>query len=229
MIAVGVDTHKDEHIAAALDGLGQLLGEIVVAANQAGYRQLAEWLVKFDEDVLVGIEGAGSYGAGLGEHLQGAGIRVVEVERPRRRDRPRGKSDRIDALLAAKRVLAGDGLSTLRGSGTRAALQHCCPLTACYRLCVAERARALNQLQGMHVAAPAALRCVNVSAPATAQSSPAAWPRSTQSRSPARSTTPKHAPTWTAESARERPNTRRCARSSDTSPATSTRNSLTSP
>lgn len=155
MIAVGVDTHKDEHVAAALDGDGQLLGEIVVTANRAGYCQLTKWLVKLGEDALVGIEGAGSYGVGLGDHLQDAGIRVVEVERPRRRDRPRGKSDRIDALLAAKRVLAGDGLSTPRGSDTRAALQ---TLLAAYRLCVAERTRALNQLQALHVTAPAALR-----------------------------------------------------------------------
>lgn len=155
MIAVGVDTHKDEHVAAALDGHGQLLGEIVVTANRAGYSQLTTWLLKLGQDALVGIEGAGSYGVGLGEHLQDAGIRVVEVERPRRRDRPRGKSDRIDALLAAKRVLIGDGLSTPRGSGTRAALQ---TLLAAYRLCVAERTRALNQLQALHITAPPALR-----------------------------------------------------------------------
>ncbi len=155
MIAVGVDTHKDEHVAAALDGLGQPIGEIVVGANQAGYRQLIIWLTGLGEDVLVGIEGAGSYGAGLSEHLQKADIQVFEVERPRRRSRARGKSDRIDAVLAAKRVLSGEGLSTLRGSGTRAALQ---TLLAAYRSCVSERTRALNQLQALHVTAPSALR-----------------------------------------------------------------------
>ncbi len=44
MIAVGVDTHKHQHIAVALDGLGQLLGEIAVAATVAGYRELVFWL-----------------------------------------------------------------------------------------------------------------------------------------------------------------------------------------
>jgi transposase len=104
---------------------------------------------------VVGIEGAGSYGAGLCQHLQDAVVAVVEVERPRRRDRRAGKSDQIDALLAARRVLAGDGLSTPRAAGSRAALS---VLLVAYRSCLGERTRLLNQLQGLHVTAPAALR-----------------------------------------------------------------------
>ncbi len=43
---------------------------------------------------LVGIEGTGSYGAGLARHLAGAGVRVVVVDRSDRQDRHRqGKSD----------------------------------------------------------------------------------------------------------------------------------------
>jgi transposase len=61
-----------------------------------------------------GIEGADSWGAGLCHHLQRAGHAVVEVERPRRRERRGGKSDRIDALTAAKCVLAGENVSTPR-------------------------------------------------------------------------------------------------------------------
>lgn len=155
MIAVGVDTHKDQHVAAALDRFGQLRGELVVAADAAGYRELAAWVEGLGARVLVGIEGAGSYGAGLCEHLQSAGVRVVEVERPRRRDRRAGKSDRIDALMAAKKVLAGDGLSTPRARGTRAALA---ALLVAYRSCMSERTRLLNQLQALHVTAPVALR-----------------------------------------------------------------------
>ena len=118
MIAVGVDTHKHRHVAVALSQLGELLGEIAVAASAAGYRELVSWLAGLDGEVMVGIEGAGSYGAGLCRHLQAVGISVVEVERPRRRDRRQGKSDRVDALLAAKRVLAGDGVSTPRADET---------------------------------------------------------------------------------------------------------------
>ena len=126
MIAVGVDTHKHEHVAAALNELGELLGEIVVAASPAGYRELVKWLRSLGEGVMVGIEGAGSYGAGLCKYLQDAGVQVLEVECPRRRDRRTGKSDRIDALLAAKKVLAGEGLSSPKASGTcQARLRGC--------------------------------------------------------------------------------------------------------
>src|ERR1700722_16475639 len=70
MIAVGVDTHKQQHHAVALDGLGQVLGEIVIATTLAGYSQFMCWLKDLGGDLLVGIEGAGSYGAGLCEFLQ---------------------------------------------------------------------------------------------------------------------------------------------------------------
>jgi hypothetical protein len=40
MIAVGVATHKHRHVAVALSQLGQLLGEISVAASAAGYLRL---------------------------------------------------------------------------------------------------------------------------------------------------------------------------------------------
>lgn len=123
MIAVGVDTHKHQHVAVALDAVGWLLGEIMVAATAAGYRELVSWLAGLGGEVMVGIEGTGSYGAGLCQHLVDAGIDVVEVERPRRRDRRQGKSDRLDAHLAAKRVLAGGGISTPRASGDRRAFE----------------------------------------------------------------------------------------------------------
>ena len=80
---------------------------------------------------------------------------MFEVERPRRRERRNGKSDRLDALLAAKKVLAGDGLSTPRGHGKRLALQM---LLVAYHSVVSERSRLYNQLQALQVSAPAALR-----------------------------------------------------------------------
>ena len=158
MIAVGVDTHKGSHFAVALDRLGQLLGELVIEAGAAGYRELERWAAGFAADgcrLVFGIEGAGSYGAGLCEHLQRAGRAVVEVERPRRRGRRAGKSDRIDAPAAAKKALAGEGLSTPRAGGARAALA---ALLVAYRSCVGERTRVLNQLQSLHTTAPVALR-----------------------------------------------------------------------
>ena len=155
MIAVGVDTHKHEHVARALDELGQVVGGLQVEANLDGYTELLEWLGALGDDVVVGIEGAGSYGAGLCELLLAEGIAVVEVERPRRQERRRGKSDQIDALAAAKKVLAKEGLSTPRAGGTRQALQ---ALLVAQRSCVSERTRLLNQLQALHTTAPVALR-----------------------------------------------------------------------
>jgi transposase len=56
---------------------------------------LLGWLGGFGTVALVGIEGTGSYGAGLARHVTAAGIRVVEVDRSDRQDRRRqGKSDR---------------------------------------------------------------------------------------------------------------------------------------
>ena len=64
------------------------------AATPAGYARLLGWLQGFGTVGLVGIEGTGSYGAGLARHIAAAGIRVVEVDRADRQDRHRqGKSD----------------------------------------------------------------------------------------------------------------------------------------
>ena len=82
MIAVGVDTHKHQHLAVAVDALGQLLAEITITATLAGYRELLAWITGLEGEIRVGIEGAGSYGAGLCEYLQDNGITVFEVERP---------------------------------------------------------------------------------------------------------------------------------------------------
>ena len=155
MIAVGVDSHKDSHVAVALSRLGELCGELTINANPGGYAEFVGWVGCLGEEVVVGIEGAGSWGAGLCEYLQGEGFVVFEVERPRRSERRAGKSDRLDALTAAKHVLAGEGLATPRARGTRTAIA---ALLVAYRSCVAERTRLLNQLQALHTTAPLTLR-----------------------------------------------------------------------
>jgi transposase len=93
-ITGGVDTHADVHVAAALDPIGGLLGVAEFPATAAGYARLLGWLGGFGTVCLVGIEGTGSYGAGLARYVTTAGVRVVEVDRPDRQDRRRpGKSD----------------------------------------------------------------------------------------------------------------------------------------
>jgi transposase len=157
MVAVGVDTHKERHYAVMLDQLGQLLGERSFPATAVGYMALQRWAERLveSEQLVFGVEGAGSWGAGLCQHLQHAGLAVVEVERPRRKDRRAGKSDRIDALTAAKSALGNENVSIPRGRGILTALR---ALLIARRSAVAERTRLLNQLQALNATAPIALR-----------------------------------------------------------------------
>ena len=105
----GVDTHLDVHVAAALDERGTLLGVESFATTADGYKKLLGWLSDFGPVELVGVEGTGSYGAGLTRHLQAERVRVVEVDRPnRQRRRRKGKSDPQDAIAAAHAAQSGD-------------------------------------------------------------------------------------------------------------------------
>ncbi|SDH68237.1 IS110 family transposase, partial [Pseudonocardia oroxyli] len=112
-IVVGVDTHKHLHVAVAVDQLGALLGSTTVTVNRAGYSGLRDWVGELagdndDVPVVFGIEGTGSYGAGLVSFLRRAGDQVIEVNRGDRTVRHlRGKDDTIDAETAARSVLSG--------------------------------------------------------------------------------------------------------------------------
>ena len=108
-ITGGVDTHLDVHVAAALDERGGLLGVESFPTTPKGYWQLLAWLECFGEVDLLGVEGTGSYGAGLTRHLLRRGVKVVEVDRPNRlRRRRHGKSDPQDAISAARAAQGGD-------------------------------------------------------------------------------------------------------------------------
>jgi transposase len=108
-VILGIDTHKDVHVAVALNQLGRRLGELNVPATTKGYEKLLRWAEGFGPVCCAGVEGTGSYGAGLARRLKAAGISVMEVERPKRRHlRRKGKSDPIDAEAAARVVMADD-------------------------------------------------------------------------------------------------------------------------
>ena len=112
----GVDTHRDSHTAAAVDHLGGVLGTATFATDAAGYRRLLGWLESFGKVAAVGVEGTGSWGAGLSRYLIDAGIEVKEVIRPNRQHRRRhGKSDATDAISAARSVISGDAAGSPRG------------------------------------------------------------------------------------------------------------------
>jgi transposase len=109
-VTVGVDTHGDAHVAAAFTSdLGRPLGHLAIATTPAGYSRLLEWSRGLGSDPRFGIEGTGSYGAGLARFLVAAGCMVIEVNRPNRQTRyARGKSDPVDAEAAARAVLSGE-------------------------------------------------------------------------------------------------------------------------
>src|SRR5262245_396685 len=153
-VAIGVDTHKEARAAVACDRLGRQLDSLEIPASLAGYRRLLGWAQALGRPAC-SVEGSGSCGAGLARFLVAAGIPVVECERPQRRDRRRGKSDLIDAALAARKLVAGDDLSGLRGDGVREDLRL---LLLERRSAATARAAALNQLHAVVVTAPERLR-----------------------------------------------------------------------
>jgi transposase len=153
-VAIGVDTHKDEHFAVACDRLGRELGRLAAPATSAGYAALLRWAQGLGEAAFA-VEGAGSYGAGLARFLSAAGALVYECERPRRQERRRGKSDLIDASLAARRLVSGEGLSRPRGGGRREDLRL---LLLERRGLVRAETSVVNQLHALVVTAPARLR-----------------------------------------------------------------------
>ena len=114
----GVDTHKDTNTLGLIDSLGRVIGTWEFPTGEAGYARLERAIG--DASVPVGIEGTGSYGAGLAAHLRGCGYDVYEVVRPKRGQRRRGKSDPQDAIAAAQNVAAGRGLAPKELSGAAA-------------------------------------------------------------------------------------------------------------
>jgi len=156
-VTVGVDTHKDLHVAVALDALGRRLAELVVPATAAGYRQLHLWATDQGQVDAFGVEGTGSYGAGLTRYLRRSGSRVIEVNRPDRATRHRlGKSDPIDAEAAARAVLAGTATATPKDGDDQVEVIRILKLTR--DSAVKAQTQAVNQLKAVLVTAPAELR-----------------------------------------------------------------------
>jgi transposase len=79
---IGVDTHKEMHVAVALDALGAQLDSQEIPTTPAGSRRLLSWAQELGVPAFA-IEGTGSYGAGLARFLERAGVAAYECERPR--------------------------------------------------------------------------------------------------------------------------------------------------
>ena len=153
----GVDTHADKHVAAALDPVGGLLGVEEFPVSPAGYARLLGWLGGFGTVALVGIEGTGSYGAGLARYITAAGIRVVEVDRSDRQDRRRqGKSDPLDAVSAARAAQSGRARGAPKGRD--GAVEAIRALMVAKRSARNERTQAINQARSLILTGPDELR-----------------------------------------------------------------------
>ncbi|MEX1125925.1 MAG: transposase [Acidimicrobiia bacterium] len=156
-VTAGVDTHRDFHVGAVLDGLGRVLATDTFPATGAGYQSLLAWLETFGRVLGVGVEGSGAWGAGLTRFLTAGGIEVVEVVRPNRQSRRRhGKSDTTDAIAAARAVLSGEASGQPRGG--EGPVESLRLLKVARRSAVKQRTMVANQIHSVVVTAPEQLR-----------------------------------------------------------------------
>ena len=156
-VYLGVDTHSETHVGVALDGAGRCLGEQVFPNSESGYAEVLRWALGFGAPVAAGVEGTGSYGAGLSRYLRTKGVSVWEVNRTSRQHRRRyGKHDASDAEAAARAVIAGTASGEPKGAdGAAESLR---ALRVARRSAVKARTQAANQLHALLSTAPEKLR-----------------------------------------------------------------------
>jgi transposase len=156
-VIAGVDTHADTHHVALISQHGTHLADEKFVATGSGYRAIIGYITQFGPVIAVGIEGTGSYGAGLARVLAIEGFEIVEVNRTNRQSRRlRGKSDPLDAYQAAEAVLAGRGTSTPKTrDGYVEALR---VLRTARTSAIKARTAVLTQISGILVSAPEAIR-----------------------------------------------------------------------
>ncbi|WP_175994560.1 IS110 family transposase [Burkholderia vietnamiensis] len=156
-VILGVDTHLDTHVGAVISETGKLLGTLSVPAETAGYLKLLTWASSLGHLRRAGVEGTGTYGAGLARVLRDHEIEVLEVNRPdRAARRSRGKSDPTDAENAARAVLAGKATAIPKEqSGAAEAMR---AVSVARRSAVKAKTQAINQLRALLVSAPQDIR-----------------------------------------------------------------------
>ena len=144
-------------MAVGIDRRGVRLGERHVPTTIRGLEELEQWSRSLGEISAFGIEGTGSYGAGVARFMTGRGHTVIEANRPDRSVRYRkGKSDPTDAEMAARSVIAGVADATPKsGEGEVEMLRM---LKGARDSAVKARTQAVNQMKALVVTAPAELR-----------------------------------------------------------------------
>ena len=157
MAVLGVDTHKDVHVAVVLNDLGRLEAVEQFGTTDADARALWNWAKRHGQIHQAGVEGTGSYGYRLARMLADQGIEVLEVSRPdRARRRRRGKTDAVDAEAAARAVLARDATAVPKDrEGPVGQLR---ALMVARRSAVKARTQATNQVKALLVGSHDQLR-----------------------------------------------------------------------
>ncbi len=157
LVTGGVDTHAEVHVAGMAGQAGRVLGTGEFPVSAAGYQAALAWMRGHGELVKAGVEGTGSYGAGLARYLAAEGVEVTEVIRPNRQARRRrGKSDTADAVAAALAALNGEASGTPKsGDGAAESIR---ALQVARRGAVKARTQAGNQLRDLILTAPGQLR-----------------------------------------------------------------------
>lgn len=156
-IIVGVDTHKANHIAVAINGHGARLGTITIPATRKGYANLQDWASRLGHIRAFGIEGTGSYGAGLSRELLAHGHTVLDVMRPNRQLRYlHGKSDSLDAESAARSVLNGQATALAKAqTGSSEMIRH---IKVARDSAIKAKSQAMITLRTLIINAPSDLR-----------------------------------------------------------------------
>jgi transposase len=154
---IGVDPHRDTHSLAIVEvRTGSVVLEASVDASAGGYARALELARQHAPGRRAfAIEGTGSFGAGLTRLLVGQQEHVVEVSRLRRERRSGGKTDALDAIRAARSILAQTRPAEPRTGGEREALR---ALMAAREGAVNARRAALCQLRDLLITTPEPLR-----------------------------------------------------------------------
>jgi transposase len=156
-VIIGVDTHLDVHVAASINPVGCDLDAKSISTTPFGYRTLLSWARDQGQVVAFGIEGTGSYGAGLARFLRGEGETVIEVNRPDRMARRlQGKSDPVDARAAARAVLANTAVVVPKTGESSSEMIRA--LRVARTTAIKARTQAMNAMKALLVTAPAELR-----------------------------------------------------------------------
>ncbi len=157
-LVVVVDTHLDTHAAALCDARGRLIAQLQVPATGAGYARLLAWAQTAAQNTPVAwaVGGTRHYGLGLARHLASMGQHVAEIDTSRHVGKRRaGTSDAIDAVRAARELLARPHPGQMRADGDREALRL---LMVDRDNAVASAKTARTVLASVLVTAPAPLR-----------------------------------------------------------------------